>query len=624
MARSANRYGQTGRRNVLIAILGLCALGLIARLVWLQVYQNKFLVDQGDNRVMRMQTEDALRGMIMDREGEPLAISTPVSSVVADPKVLWATLEGDFEREREACLSDSSYSEYCAWVNDPLIDSEITLMRYQQTRLEPLAELLEVPVAELMDDLRERANRRFYYLRRQLPPQRMSQIIDLKIQGIRREDGYQRFYPSGELVGQIIGFTGIDEQGQEGIESQYNDWLSGQSGKIRVLQDKSHNAIQVVDEEVPLAPGSPLQLSIDKRIQFVMHRELRATMDEFKAKSVAGVMVDVKSGEILAMVSLPDGNPNNPAERIPELMKNHIITDTFEPGSTIKPIAMAAALDAGVVTPHTTFKTHGYMGIGRNVVRDTHNYGTMDSVGVIRKSSNVGMAMISQRLPRAKYYEFLGRMGFGKPSGVKFPGEQVGIVRNPEKMGDFSYATTFFGYGISVTALQIAHAYATIANDGVKVPLTLIKRRNPEPGVRVLSQSVADNVLSMMEAAVGKGGSGTRANTEYYTVAGKTGTSHKITNGKYDKKRYRGLFAGIAPVSDPRIALVVVVDDPQSQSYYGGLVAAPAFSRITEWSLKILGVLPDKISKSEDVVLHIDPEVYLDNSAQEVMDETAQ
>lgn len=623
MARSASRYGETGRRNLVLGILFVCALVLCARLFYLQVIKSQFLIARGDNRALRVQTEEALRGMILDREGEPLAISTPVSSVVVDPKVLWATLKGDFTREKEACLNDHAHSSYCSWIDLEQIDPEITRMRYEKERLSKLAELLAMKTRELIEALQKRAGRRFYYLKRQIAPGEVNAIMALGINGIQREDGYQRFYPAAELVGQIVGFTNIDEHGQEGIERQYENWLSGQPGKVRILQDRRHNAIHVVEEEVPAAPGAPLQLSVDKRIQFVIYKVLQDTFHTFQAKSVSAVMLDVKTGEVLGMLSLPAGNPNNLVERVPQLMKNRIVTDIFEPGSTIKPIAMAAALTAGVITPHTQFRTKGYLAIGHNLVRDTHDYGTLDTIGVLRKSSNVGMTMISQHMPRDNYYSFIKNMGFGVHSRIRFPGEQAGIVHDPKDLDDFSYATTFFGYGIATTALQIAHAYATIAVGGIKVPLTLLKRHNPPDGVRVMTQEIAREVLHMMKIAVEEGGTGMRANTGSYTVAGKTGTAHTISGGNYDKDRYRGLFAGVAPASDPRIALVVVVEDPESDAYYGGQVAAPAFAKIAESSLKILGVLPDKISQTDALDLKLEAHFSVPDKLSANRDESA-
>ena len=614
MARSASRYGATARRNVVVGFLALLTLGLVIQLVRLQVTTADTLTKRGYDRSLRIQTEDALRGMILDREGEPLAISTPVSTLIIDPTRMWATLNGDFDRLREACLTDRAYSPDCAWVNHG--NEEEARLRYQYETLRPLAALLDEDLTRFYDELAARADSQFMYLGRQIPPSVANEALDLKIPGLRRENGYKRFYPSGEILGQIIGYTDVEDKGQEGLEKLYEQWLAGQPGKVKVLQDRAGRALRVVEEVSPASAGTQLQLSIDKRIQYITHQVLQETMDEFRAESVSAVMVDIKTGEILAMVSLPAGNPNVSAERRAELLKNRSVTDTFEPGSTMKPLAVAAALDAGVITPKTSFRTGGTYKMGRYTVRDTHNYGTQDTVGVIRKSSNVGMAMISERMPRKKYREFMTALGFGQPTGIGFPGEQRGHFPRTEKISAFDYATTFYGYGVSTSALQLAHAYATIANDGVEVPLSLLKVDEPPEGKRVMSEKTARAVQKMLEAVVGDGGTGRRANTESYTVAGKTGTSHKVRKGGgYAEKNYRGIFAGYAPAHDPRIAMVVVVDDPKGSEYYGGLVAAPPFSKIADWSLKMLGVLPDKIAKSGEIGLVADAALFEDNDS---------
>ena len=614
MARSASRYGATARRNVVVGFLALLTLGLVIQLVRLQVTTADTLTKRGYDRSLRIQTEDALRGMILDREGEPLAISTPVSTLIIDPTRMWATLNGDFDRLHEACLTDRAYSPDCAWVNHG--NEEEARLRYQYEALRPLAALLDEDLTRFYDELAARADSQFMYLGRQIPPSIANEALDLKIPGLRRENGYKRFYPSGEILGQIIGYTDVEDKGQEGLEKLYEQWLAGQPGKVKVLQDRAGRALRVVEEVSPASAGTQLQLSIDKRIQYITHQVLQETMDEFRAESVSAVMVDIKTGEILAMVSLPAGNPNVSAERRAELLKNRSVTDTFEPGSTMKPLAVAAALDAGVITPKTSFRTGGTYKMGRYTVRDTHNYGTQDTVGVIRKSSNVGMAMISERMPRKKYREFMTALGFGQPTGIGFPGEQRGHFPRTEKISAFDYATTFYGYGVSTSALQLAHAYATIANDGVEVPLSLLKVDEPPEGKRVMSEKTERAVQKMLEAVVGDGGTGRRANTESYTVAGKTGTSHKVRKGGgYAEKNYRGIFAGYAPAHDPRIAMVVVVDDPKGSEYYGGLVAAPPFSKIADWSLKMLGVLPDKIAKSGEIGLVADAALFEDNDS---------
>lgn len=627
MARSTVRYGENRRMRFVVRLMCLLAVLLVGRLFYLQVIHSNKLIELANKRIVRSVYEGALRGIIMDREGEPLAISTPMGGLSINPVTAIDTLNGDFERTKDVCSQDVSANADCRWIIDANIDESLIALRYRVMRLEPLAQALHVKAVDLETKLADYYQRKhqFLFLKRQVEPAELEAMLDLKIPGLKKEEGFKRFYPDGELVGQVVGYTDIDDRGQEGIERQYDDWLSGQKGKMLVVTSANRGrTIRVLNEEVATAQGQNLQLSIDKRIQYQMRTALLQTMHEFKAKSVSAVIVDVKTGEILAMVSLPDGNPNIAVERKAELMKNHVITDVFEPGSTIKPIAVAGALQAGVIGMRSIFPTRGVMQIGKYTVKDTHNYGTLDTTGVIRKSSNVGMAMISQKMPRAKYYAFMRAMGFGEYSGVHFPGEQRGVLRNPTKLDDFSYATTFFGYGISTTALQIAHAYATIANHGVKVPLTLIKRNSVEQGEQVIQPRIADAVLKMMETVVQQGGTGTRANTVSYTVAGKTGTSHKATKSGYLKDRYRGLFAGVAPASNPRISLVVVVDDPQGGEYYGGLVAAPAFSAITEASLKILGVLPDKISKSGDVHLMVDHTVFDDNDSAGLPDAFAQ
>ena len=614
MARSIFRYGATARRNVVVGFLALMTFGLVVQLIRLQVTTAATLTKRGYDHSLRIQTEDALRGMILDREGEPLAISTPVSTLIIDPLRMWATLNGDFDRLREACQTDKAYSVDCAWVNSG--NEEEARLRYQYETLRPLATLLDEDLAKFYDELAARADQQFMYLRRQIPPSIANEALDLKIPGLRRENGYKRFYPSGEIMGQIIGYTDVEDQGQEGLEKLYENWLAEQAGKVKVLQDRAGRALRVVEEVRPASAGTQLQLSIDKRIQYITHQVLQETKDEFRAESVSAVMVDVKTGEILAMVSLPAGNPNVSAERRAELLKNRSVTDTFEPGSTMKPLAVAAALEAGVITPKTSFRTNGTYKMGRYTVRDVHNYGTQDTIGIIRKSSNIGMAMISERMPRKKYREFMTNLGFGQPTGISFPGEQRGHLPHTEKISAFDYATTFFGYGVSSSALQLAHAYATVANNGVAMPLSLLKVEEPPQGTRVMSEKTAKAVQKMLEAVIGDGGTGKRANTESYTVAGKTGTSHKVRKGGgYAEKNYRAIFAGYAPAHEPRIAMVVVVDDPKGSDYYGGLVAAPPFSKIADWSLKMLDVLPDKIAKSGEIGLVADAALFEDNDS---------
>lgn len=614
MYPSASRYGQNRRLKWVAIIFIVIALAFSCRLYYLQILRHDFFVKQADQRSVRPVYEMALRGMIIDREGDPLAVSSPVSSIVADPKKLLDRLNETYDSLIKNCPNDETISEDCKIFSNQYLSSSVQETLFKNKKLEELAKLLELDTNSLINDLESKRSRRYYYLKRGVSRDLAEEITNLNIYGISREDGFTRFYPDGELVGKILGFTDVDNHGIEGIEKQYDEWLSGKRGKSKVLIGAGgKKPINVLGEEIAVTQGEDIQLSIDKRIQNAMRREVYRTWEEFKAQSVTAVMVNVKTGEILGMVSIPDGNPNNSSERIPKLMRNHAITDSFEPGSVMKPIAMAAALDAGVISTKTIFPTRGTMRIGKNTVKDTHNYGTLDSTGVIRKSSNIGMALISLKMPRKKYYAFMQKMGFGQLTGVNFPGEQKGILRNPEKINDFDYATTFYGYGISANALQIAQAYATIANNGKKVPLTLLKTDRNQEGVQVISPRVANSVLNMMKTVVAEGGTGTRASTTSYTIAGKTGTAHTVIGKRYAANRYRGLFAGIAPANNPVIAMVIVVEDPKGKVYFGGSVAAPTFSRITESSLKFLNVVPDKINHSGELQFEIDNDIFEDN-----------
>lgn len=637
MADSASRYSDTVRRNVLLSVLAMLALGLVFRLVWLQVKISADLKARGYEHSLRIQTEDALRGMILDREGEALAISTPVSTLILDPKQMWEEWEKDFsqtlKRSAKDCQKNSNAQTHCAEImayqqwedckknkekqctinvsNQEKLMQHIKNMQstFQYQKLKPLAELLNEDTTELYTTLLKRKDSRYMYLARQTPPTFADEVMSLDIPGLMRKNSYKRFYPAGEIFGYIIGYTDIDDKGQEGLEKLYESRLAGQSGKIQLLQDIRGRALRVVKEIAPASPGTVLQLSTDKRIQFIAHQVLSETVSAVKAKSASAVMIDVRTGEILAMATVPSGNPNNTAERRVEYIRNRAVTDIFEPGSTMKPLAVAAALEAEVITPHTIFKKGGTYRMGKNqIVRDGHNYGVQDTIGIIRKSSNVGMAKISERIPREKYYQFMQAMGFGQPTGLDFPAETKGILYDSRKLNPFEFATNTYGYGISVSTLQMAHAYATLANDGIKMPLSLVKLHYQPDGVRVMSKKTAREVRAMLKEAVHTGGTGTRATMESYTVAGKTGTSHKVVNGKYSDNHYYSVFAGFAPADEPRIAMAVMVDDPKGE-YYGGLVAAPPFAKIAEWSLKILGVLPDKIAKADNIQLKIQAEI---------------
>lgn len=568
MRKFVSPYGDTMRRNFVLALLGLFATTVFARVVYLQVYNKDFLVKQGNSRFIRIKKEPALRGTILDRNNIPLAVSTPVSGLWANPKEL---------------------------LQEP-------------NAVATLAETLGKPLTQLQKKLDKKKNSTFVYIERGLEPAIAKKVMAKKLPGVHSLREYRRFYPSQDVTAQIIGYNNVDDEGQEGIELLYNDWLSGVAGSSEIIRDTKGKVVDVLEEIHPPVQGQELTLTIDKRLQYLTYMALLETAKEFNPKSATAVMLDAKTSEVLAMVSIPSGNPNNRKERRQSLLKNRAITDTFEPGSVMKPFAIATALDAGLVSPRTPINTSpGYYRVARHTVRDVHNYGPLNVAGVIKKSSNVGTCKIALRMPKDKLHAMYESLGFGQKSDIGFPGEQKGTLRDLKKLNDFDYCTNAYGYGISATALQVAQAYAVLANDGVKIPATLVKRENLPTGVRLMSKRTATQVRKMLKSAVEKGGTGRQATTgDYmsdYSVGGKTGTAHKVINGRYSKHNYRAAFAGIAPLSDPRIVMVVMVDDPKGKKHYGGQVAAPVFARVVGKALRMMGVAPDQ-KKKDKKTLH--------------------
>ncbi len=580
MKKFVSAYGDTLRRNFVLTILGLFALTVLSRVVYLQVYNKDFLVKQGNSRFVRTKNEPALRGTITDRNNIPLAVSTPVSSIWVNPKEILNPVK------RQGSEAPTN----------PVAE---------------LANAIGMPVTTLQAKLDKKKNATFVYLQRGLEPDFVQRVIAKKIPGVYSQREYRRFYPSADVASQIIGYNNIDDVGQEGIELLYNDWLAGTPGSSEVIRDVSGRVVDILQEITPPMQGQPLRLTIDKRLQYLTYMALLETIEEFSPKSATAVVLDAKTSEVLSMVSLPSGNPNNGKERKQTLVKNRAITDTFEPGSVMKPFAIAAALEAGVVSPGTPIKTSpGYYAVSRHVVRDVHDYGRLSVAGVIKKSSNVGTCKIALKMPKAKLLAMYEALGLGEKSQIGFPGEQAGVLRDLTKMSDFDYCTNSYGYGVATTALQVAQSYAVLANDGLKIPATLVKRDALPPAVRLMSARTAKQVRRMLKSAVGEEGTGSKATQgDYmgdYSVGGKTGTAHKVIRGKYAKDKYRSVFAGMAPLSDPRIVMVVVVDEPKGKKYYGGLVAAPVFAKVVGKTLRMLGVSPDqKPPKDKDKVIYV-------------------
>lgn len=557
MSRSAPPT-YSARLGLLLALLGLIVFALVWRAVDLQVMNRDFLQGQGDARHLRVLTMPAHRGMITDRNGEPLAISTPVDSVWANPKEL------ALERER--------------W--------------------QPLARLLGMDVAELRDRVMQRADREFVYLKRHVDPALAQRVVALEIPGVSLQREYRRYYPLGEVAAHLVGFTNIDDAGQEGIELAYESWLRGTSGAKWVLKDRLGHVVENVAGIKEPDPGKDLALSIDNRIQYLTYRELKAAVQQHRAHSASAVVLDVATGEVIAMVNQPSYNPNNREGKRGELLRNRAVTDLFEPGSTVKPFTVAAALETGRYRPGTYIDTApGFFKIGRHLVRDKHNYGQIDITTVIEKSSNVGSSKIALALEPAQMWKMFSGVGFGQPTGANFPGEVAGLLPNYRGWKEIERATLSFGYGLSVTPLQLTLAYAVLGDRGRLKPVSFVPVAGTVDGRPVMSERTAAEVVRMMESVVSEQGTANLAKVAGYRVAGKTGTVQKLGAEGYSDQHYVSVFAGLAPASRPRLAMVVVINEPQGEEYYGGLVAAPVFSRVMTGALRVLGTLPDELPR---------------------------
>lgn len=544
------------RRRMVLLIFVMAMGSLLWRAFDLQILRQDFLRDHGDARSLRVVDIPSHRGMITDRNGEPLAISTPVSSIWTTPHELLA----------------------------------------ESTSIKKLADAIDMEESELQSMLKERISRKFVYLKRHVSPETENKIMALELPGVYRQREYRRYYPAGEVTAHIIGFTNVDDEGQEGLELAYNDWLKGKNGKKRVLKDRLGRIIENIESIEPPSKGKELQLSIDKRIQYLAYRELKASVNYHKAKSATLVMLDAKTGEVVSMVSQPSYNPNNRSGLKSSHFRNRTVTDVFEPGSTMKPFTVSAALASGLYQAGSMIDTTpGFYKVGAHTIRDIKNYGPIDIATVIKKSSNVGASKIALSLEPSYIWKMLSRLGFGQPTGSGFPGESGGRLDGYNNWSEVELATLSFGYGLSVTALQLAQAYSVLAADGLVLPVSYTKVSGTITARRAMPKAVAQQVISMMEAVTQPDGTGKRAGVIGYRIAGKTGTAHKSTRGGYADNRYLSLFAGIAPASDPRLVMVIMIDEPQAGQYYGGQVAAPVFSRVMDGALRILNLPPDNI-----------------------------
>lgn len=549
-----------------LVVIGLA--GMVAAIGWrvvdLHVIDRAFLKGQGDARSVRTIPIAAHRGLITDRNGEPLAVSTPVSTIWINPKEL-------------------------AGAKD---------------KWSILAESVGQPYGDLAKRLEQNSNREFLYLVRGITPEQgeavMATVKQHKIPGVYDIEEFRRFYPAGEVAVHVVGFTDIDDRGREGVELAFNDWLAGVPGKRQVLKDRRGRVIKDVQVAKNAKPGNSIALSIDLRLQYLANRELRNALAQFGAVSGSLTMVDVKTGEILAMVNQPTYNPNNRRNLNPASMRNRAMIDVFEPGSTMKPLSMSAALESGRWKPSDTVNVYpGYLQIGRYTIKDVaRSQGPLDLTGILIKSSNVGMSKIAFDIGGETIYNTMRQFGLGQDTGLGFPGERVGNLPNYRKWHPAETATLSYGYGLSITAIQLAHAYATLANDGSFIPLSLTRVERSPQGSQVVPQQVAKTLQGMLQQVVEAPTGVFRAQVPGYHVAGKSGTARKAAVGAkgYTQNSYRSLFAGFGPTSNPRIAMVVVIDEPSKGGYYGGVVSAPVFSRVMAGALRLMNVSPDNVA----------------------------
>ncbi|MDN3700277.1 penicillin-binding transpeptidase domain-containing protein [Vibrio artabrorum] len=546
------------RFNVVIAFVFLAFATLVGRVAYIQIIEPDNLIRQGDLRSVRVKAIPSARGIISDRNGEPLAVSVPVEAVWADPKTIF---------------DKNGMAEIDRWY--------------------ALADVLGLDRQSMISKLSSNKSRRFIYLQRQVSPAMAKYIRELKLAGIGLKAESRRYYPAGEVSAHLIGVTGIDGHGLEGVERSYDKWLTGEAGKRTIRKDRYGRVVENIALE-EREEGKPLELTIDQRLQAIAYRAIKQAVADYKATSGSAVLLDVKTGAVLAMVNAPSYNPNNRADLQSFKMRNRVITDAMEPGSTVKPFVVLAALENGTADENTVIDTgNGIMRIGGSRVRDSSKVGKADLALILKKSSNIGVATLALNMPLESLLGMYSSVGFGEMSGLNLIGETTGIFPNRRRWSKFEIATLAFGYGLSVTPLQLVHAYATLANRGVYEPIHIIKKNTQDFSKQIISRKNADLVIKMLEGVTHPGGTATKAAVPGYRVAAKTGTSRKADAGGYSDQ-YVAITAGFAPVSEPRVALVVVVNEPQGDLYYGGSVAGPVFSEIMKGALQILNVPADE------------------------------
>ncbi|MDE1239095.1 peptidoglycan glycosyltransferase FtsI [Vibrio aestuarianus] len=546
-------------RFYLILFFVFCAFALlVGRVAFIQVIEPDNLIREGDMRSVRAKTLQSARGIISDRNGEPLAVSVPVEAVWADPVAIFKA-GGLVERDRWYALAD----------------------------------VLGIKRDELLKKIESNQSRRFIYLQRQVSPAMAKYIRELKLAGVGLKAESRRYYPAGEVSAHLIGVTGIDGHGLEGVERSYDKWLTGEAGKQVIRKDRYGRVVENISLE-EREEGKPLELTIDQRLQAIAFRAVKQAVADYRATSASAVLLDVKTGAVLAMVNAPSYNPNNRSDLQSFKMRNRVITDAFEPGSTVKPFVVLAALENGIADENTIIDTgDGILQIGGSRVRDTSKVGKANLATILKKSSNVGVTKLALDMPLEALLGMYNSVGLGEVSGLNLVGETTGIFPNRRRWSKFEIATLAFGYGLSITPIQLAHAYATLGNYGKYQPIHIIENNQQDLSHQVVEHDNAKKVLAMLEMVTQPGGTATQAAVPGYRIAAKTGTSRKAISGGYGDE-YFAYTAGVAPVSDPRVSLVVMVNEPQGDQYYGGSVAGPVFAEIMKGALQILNVAPDE------------------------------
>lgn len=558
MTEQVHKPSSRFRIGMVLAVILAVPVGLTVRAFDLHVTNKDFLQEQGDARALRVIPVAAHRGMIVDRHGEPLAVSTPVDSIWAQPKRFKATTR----------------------------------------QLANLARLLDMKPQQInkLVKSKKKAGKEFVYLKRRINPSLAQKVIELEIPGLSMQREYRRYYPAGEVAAHVVGFTNVDDAGQEGIELAYEQWLKGTDGSQLVMKDRLGRVVKPVELIKAPHAGKDLVLSIDRRLQYLTYRELKRAVFEHKAKSGSAVILDVETGEILAMVNQPSFNPNNRGDLQGYRYRNRVVTDTFEPGSTVKPFTIAAALESGKFKPTSIIDTSpGYVRVGKNVIRDIKNYGRMTLASVIGKSSNVGASKIALAIDPNIMVKIHQRIGFGDVTQSGLPGEVMGTLHQPRIWRDIERATLSYGYGLSVTTLQLARSYLVLASDGLLKPLSIKLQTGSVEGERAISAKHARQIREMLKGVIVKGGTGTKAAVPGFHVAGKTGTVKKMGKHGYSEDKYVATFVGIAPADNPRLVMAITIHEPRGKHYYGGAVAAPVFSNVITGALRLLDIAPDDL-----------------------------